>query len=143
MMQPERRTKCACQVRTIAARISVQVTRRFGLLGWDSTPEPGAQAQESATNGGQYRNPAQHGVGLVGVNQLDLTRRTGAFVAVNHTGMHGDGILLNTIRWNDNGPVQFFRQVMISDNLAQADIIIQCDDQFACIPKRCVFVPDG
>gem|GEM_PF-3439928 len=91
----------------------------------------GTQAQQSATDRGQYRNPASHGICFIGVNQLDFTCRTGAFVRVDQAGVHGDHVLRNTIRWSYNGSIQLFGQVMISENFAQAHIIIQTDDQVA------------
>jgi len=94
---------------------------------------PDTQSQQCAPNRGQHGNPARQGVGLVGKYQLDLAPCARTFVSVNQAGIHGDNISWDTIRRNDNRPIQLVGQIMIPDNLAQTDIIIHGDNQIVAV----------
>lgn len=94
----------------------------------------GAESQKSTSDRRQYRNPTRHRIGLAGVDEFDLTRRAGTLVEVDQTRIHGDDILWNTIRRDDNGSIQLFGQIMRPDQFAQAYIIVQGYDQIHRTP---------
>ncbi len=75
----------------------------------------------------------------MGKYQLDLACGPGAFIGIDQSGVHGNDVAWDTLRWNDNGPLQFLGQIMIPNDLSQTKIVIHGDEQFVITRWRNVF----